>query len=437
MAVLLISFLIVTIIIGIVASRKENSEGFLIGNRELNTFQSVMTLCGSFIGAMTLLVYPAFVFTYGISSMWIFIGFLLGYIFFSYFASHLKRYKPTKHFYTMTDYFNHRFGGKVATCVISIIFITYFGGLTAQIVGSGKILAELSGLTYKTSVMITVGIMLTYIIFGGFKSVVTTDVFQFIVLGILVLIITFAIKTRLNVPIIHLNPFHAGPIKILAFLLLGILGPFGGQSYWQKVYAMKDEKTAKQAFVISGVIICLVGSILTYIGLIARTRFPLLDPDLAIMYSFTRLVPNGLNGLVSVAFFAAVLSSADTNLFMLGLNFTNDILRLKEKKRFYTRLSIACIGIVSLFLALKFTNLVDLAIVIKSIGFILPSIVLFLWLTKGDTTAIICSIILTFILVIAFALGGFIRPELAIIALFGSIIFYWGTAGIKKMMNCR
>ncbi|MCK5485414.1 MAG: hypothetical protein KAI86_04330, partial [Desulfobacterales bacterium] len=73
-------------------------------------------------------------------------------------------------------------------------------------------------------------------------------------------------------------------------------------------------------------------------------------------------------------------------------------------------------------------------IVIKSIGLILPSIVLSIWLTKGDTIAIIWSIVLTLILVIAFALGGFLRPELSFVSIFGSIIFYWVTVGIKKLV---
>lgn len=434
MVALLTAFIILTIIIGIVSSRKEDSEGYLIANRDLNIFQSVMTLCGSFIGAMTLLVYPAFVFSYGISAMWIFVGYLVGFIFFAHFALYLKKYPPAKHFYTMTDYFYHRFGRKAGICVITVIFVSYFGGLTAQIVGSGKILSELSGLTYNTSVLITVSIILIYIVFGGFKSVVRTDVFQFIVLGILLLVITLALRTKLQVPITHLNPFYAGPVKVIAFFLLGLLNLFGGQDYWQKVYAIKDEFVAKKAFIISGILIFLMAIILTYIGLIARTRFPLIDPDLAILYSFTKLVPHGLINFVTLAFFAAVLSSADTNLFMLGLNFTNDLLHVKEKKRFYTRLSVIGIGLASFFLALNFNNLVELAIVIKSIGLILPSIVVFIWLTKGDTIAIIWSIVLTLILVIAFALGGFLRPELSFVSIFGSIIFYWVTVGIKKLV---
>ena len=432
---LLIAFLISTLFIGIIASRKEDTEGYLIANRRLNTFQSVMTICGSFIGAMSLLVYPAFVFTYGISAMWIFIGYLLGFICFTFFAVYLKKYQSSQKFYTMTDYFLHRFGKRTAFWVMIVIFTTYFGGSTAQFIGSGKILSELTGLTYKTSLLSIMGIMVIYLLLGGFKSVVKTDVFQFIVLVILLVIIAFVLRMGTQVPITHLNPFNAGPVYITAFLLLGLLGLFAGQDYWQKVYAMKDEKVVKKSFVLSGILLCLVAIILTYIGLVARTQFSSIDPDLAVLYSFTRLMPHELTGLVSVAFFAAILSSADTNLFMLGLNLTNDILQVQKNKRNYTRIAVAGIGGASLLLALNFNNLVDLVIVIKSIGLILPPIVLFIWFTKGDTTGIICSIVLTSVLVMGFALSGFLRPELAFVAIFGSGLFYWAAVGIRRLMS--
>jgi len=71
----------------------------------------------------------------------------------------------------------------------------------------------------------------------------------------------------------------------LVFPQCGFLGLFGGQDYWHKVYAMKDETVAKRAFIINGILIFLPAVILTYIGLIARSRFPAVDPDLAILFS--------------------------------------------------------------------------------------------------------------------------------------------------------
>jgi len=278
-------------------------------------------------------------------------------------------------------------------------------------------------------------IIIIYLLIGGFKSVVKTDIFQFIILGIFIIIFASVIRTGLQVPITHMNPFNAGPVKTIAFLLLGLLGLFANQGSWQKVYAMKNEKVVKKSFIISGILLCLMAFILTYIGLIARTQFPAIDPDLAVLYSFTKLIPHPLSSIVATAFFAAILSSADTNLFILGLNLTNDIFHIRENKRYYTRLSVLGVGLASLLLALYFTRLVEMAIVVKSIGLILAPIILSIWLTKGDRTGIIYSIVLTLILVVGIAMNGFLRPELSLIAIFGSALFYWGTVGIKKLFS--
>lgn len=435
MNVLLVAFFIITLFIGWISCRKEDTEGFLLANRKLGTFQSVMTICASFVGGMSLLVYPAFVFTFGISAMWIFIGYLIGFVFFSFFAFYLKKFPPTEKFYTFPDYFLHKFGKNTARCVIILIVTYYFGSLTIQFIGSGKILSTLSGFDYVPSVLIVGCIVMIYLMLGGFNSVVKTDIFQFIVLGILIVIIASVLKTGSQVPLTHMNPFNAGPVYIAAFLMLGILRLFAAQDYWQRVYAMKDEKVVKKSFVISGILLCLVAVILTYIGLVARTQFPFIDPDLAVLYSFKKLVPETLTGLVSVAFFAAILSSADTVLFMLGMNISHDLMNVKENKRYHTRLAVAGVGVASLLLALIFRNLVDLSILIKSIGLILPPIVLFIWRTEGDKNGIISSIVLSSILVIGFAIGGFLRPELSFIAIFGSTLFYWGTIGVRKIFS--
>ena len=206
--ILLVIFLATSILIGYFASRKEDSEGYLIANRKLGIFQSVMTISGSFIGAMTLLVYTAFVFTYGISAIWIFIGYLIGFVIFTFFALHLKDYSKGKKFYTPADYFTHRFDRKTALYVMIAIFIFYFGALIAQFVGSGKILTEITGMNYSVSVIVIFVVIMSYLLMGGFKSVVKTDVFQFSILGILLLVIGYTIRGGLQVPVTHFNIFN-------------------------------------------------------------------------------------------------------------------------------------------------------------------------------------------------------------------------------------
>lgn len=421
-------FFLVSILIGWYASRKGDAEGFLVANRKLGLFHSVMTLSGTFVGAMTLLVYTAFVFTFGISAMWIFIGYFVGFILFTPFAIYLYKYSKDKSFYTIADFFKLRFGRGISVLVIAIIFLWYFGSLSAQFIGGGKILSELTGMSFSLSAIIMCGSIVFYLILGGFQSVVRTDVFQFIVLGIILIILTFSIRQGLQVPLEYFNPFNAGIVNILAFFLLGVMAPFATQDYWQRIFAMKNLKVVKRAFVISGILVLLVSFILTYIGLIARSSFSDIDADLAVLHSFTRLAPDYLAGFVAVVFFSAILSTADTYLFLLSVNFTNDISGKTRSdpgsKIKTTRLAIFIIGALALILALIYPNIVDITIIFKAIGLTISPIVIIAWISKGNRIAIVTAITLTTLIIIVLSATGFIKPELAFVGIFGGFLFY-------------
>lgn len=435
----IVIFLAISLAIGLFTGRKSNEEDYLIAGRKLGVFKSTMTLSGTFVGAMTLLVYTAFVYMYGISAMWIFIGYFFGFLAFIPFALYLKDYSKDKKFYTIVDFFKEKFGKPVALLVASVIVFWYFGTLSAQLVGGGKVLHELTAIDYRISTMIICAVIIIYIVLGGFKSVVTTDVFQFIALGVILVVICLSIGKKPELPLSHLNPFNAGPVNIIAFLLLGLATPFATQDYWQKVYAMKDKKTVKRSFIISGILVLILSLFLTYIGLLARSSFQNIDPDMAFMYSMLRLAPPFLKGFIGISFFAAILSTSDTFLFLLSVNVTNDLMDMKSdnfnKKMLYTRIVVVLIGISALCLALFLPRIVDMAIIFKSIGLVVSPIVLFVWSKKADSVAIVVSVLLSAILVVVLSVMGYIKPELSFISMFFTAIVYSITYLIKKILT--
>ena len=76
---------------------------------------------------------------------------------------------------------------------------------------------------------------------------------------------------------------------------------------------------------------------LTYVGLIARAQFPFSEgitnehAEMMVLRTFTELVPPEFQIAVLIAFFAAILSTSDTYLFLLSLNVTNDLFPNKEE----------------------------------------------------------------------------------------------------------
>ena len=433
-------FFLINIGIGLFLSRKKDVESFFIANRNLGLFQSVMTINGTFIGAMTLLVYTAFVFTFGISALWIFVGYAIGFFIFSFFAVYLKRYSKDKQFYTITDYFKDRFGKKVASIVILVISIWYFGTLSAQFIGGGAVLSTLTGFSFQFSAILMCMVIVTYLLLGGFQSVVKTDVFQFLFFFIIILVLAFSFQRDINVSMDHLNVFNAGIVNIVAFLLYGIMAPFATQDFWQRIFAMKDEKTVKRTFVISAGTVLIIAVCLTYIGLIARTIYGTsISENVAALYSFTQMVPPILVGFVAVAFFAAILSTIDTFLFLLAVNVTNDILEIPtsnaKKRLFFLRVSILVIGILSLCLALVYPHIVDITIIFKSLGLAVAPLVIIIWFTKGNSVAMIVTLVVSIVLTLGLSATGFVQPELVYVSMISGFFVYGLTAGILRFIK--
>ena len=85
----LIGFTVLGILLGRMTS-KDSVDDFALGGRSLGFFPSLMTLSGTFVSAVTLMVYTSFVYIYCISAAWIFIGYTLGFLLFIPFALKLK-----------------------------------------------------------------------------------------------------------------------------------------------------------------------------------------------------------------------------------------------------------------------------------------------------------------------------------------------------------
>ena len=72
--------------------------------------------------------------------------------------------------------------------MVSPIFILF---LLNQLIAGTHILVAVSDFTYEYALLISASVVLIYLILGGFKSVVKTDVFQYLVFFFLVVLIGF------------------------------------------------------------------------------------------------------------------------------------------------------------------------------------------------------------------------------------------------------
>lgn len=204
-----------------------------------------------------------------------------------------------------------------------------------------------TGVSLTWGIIISGGISLLYITFGGLWAVVMTDLAQFIVQIIASIVMFVAVLIRLggwdsmftmwdqlpegNSQLFN-DPYTVG--FALAFLFINFLSYNGGQLNLATRYiSSPDEQQATKAAKLSG-ILYLIWPLILFFPLWAA---PLILPDIADpTESYAQitlmLLPAGLIGLVIASLFANTMSMTSSDINTIAAIITRDILPTINKK---------------------------------------------------------------------------------------------------------
>ena len=311
-------YFIFVIFLGLASSKRQSPEGFLIADRNLRTAANSTSMVATKTGAGAVITFVALVYLYGYSAMWFFVGASLGYIFFIFFASDLKKLSHSRSFYNLSDYYFFKFGNTVGFVSSIIILVYSLLIFLVQLIGGAKAVAHLSGFSYSISILLLIVTIFIYIVLGGFRAVVRTDAVQFISMVSILVLLGFVLTKAFDWQYISsaLIVEKSLPLKVaVSFFVMGILVPFMSPDLWQRIYAARDLKTVQRSLIISSLMFFLVGVFLCIIGLAISAELHDIDPDLALLEGLITFPPAGLVGFGLVLFFAAIMSSADSYLF--------------------------------------------------------------------------------------------------------------------------
>lgn len=425
----IISYFVIVLFIGLFAARKQTKEGFLISDRKLSSFSLVSTIVASLIGGNAIVVFTAATFLYGISAFWGFIGLSCGCLCLILVTKKVKPLADKRKFYTLSDFFYEKYGKNVGLLIASTITLAFFIILLIQIIAGSILLSRIIGLSYILSVFIVTIVVFLYLLAAGFKAVVRTDIFQYFVILILLLILAVSLFTGNGVTISQFNPFKSTFISI-AFFLYGLITVITGADMWQRIYAGKNPKIIKKSLIISAITLPIIGLAVSMLGFAAKINFPNILAEEAIVYGISYLLPVGLSGLGLVVLFAAIMSTTDTITFVLATNFSKDFVsRLRTKQTSekelvaLTRLGTFIFIVLALAIALFYSDIINVALSLASVTFALaPTIIgsLYIKLKRRAILLSISSGLLYTFLVVSL---GVIEPEIVAASLFISLIF--------------
>src|SRR3990167_7087371 len=425
MTLTIIFFLIyiaIVVAIGIISARKESEDGFMIAERRVEGVQVAATMSAGFFDGATLSIYVAFLYLYGFSAIWLFVGIALGFLFVRKYAHKIKQKADELKVYTMPEYFFKILGKKNGLMFSFFLVLQFFLLLIVNLVISGKVLSAIFPIPYFLSVIIGGAIVLTYLLLAGFKAVVRTDFFQVIIAFVMTFSVGIFLFGKANISISEFSLGTLGVGNTIGFLILAGFGIMVAPDLWQRIFATKDERNLKRGLNYSVFIILIFAVVVSVVGLATKQFFPNILPENALVTGFSNLLPFGLKEFGMVLLYAVSLSSSDTVTFVVASIFTRDIKNYSQKHseesmkkltRFFMILFIVLAILVSIF----YQNILTLGFSLASLNLALFPIVFGSLYWKLKQRAVFWSLVLGFLSIVVLFFANQLNPQNAVLSL--------------------
>jgi SSS family solute:Na+ symporter len=342
-----VAYLVVVLAIGVFATRF-SSRGvgeFFVGGRKMNRFVVALSAVVSGRSAWLLLGVTGVAYTQGVSAIWTVTGYtVVELLLFLTLAPRLREFAGEHDSVTLPDVFASRFGdrdGRLRLVLALVLLIFMVGYVSAQFTAGGKAISASFGLTPGLGVLITAGIVLGYTVTGGFLAVSLTDTLQavFMLVGLVLLpVVAAGAAGGLGPALATLQGFDPtlvdpAALSLGAFLgAVGIgLGSPGNPQIIVRFMSIADRAQLRFAAVVATFWNVVMGVGAVAIGVTGRALIPGVealpgaDPESIYPVLAQSYLHPVLFGVVVASIFAAIMSTADSQLLVGASTVARDV----------------------------------------------------------------------------------------------------------------
>jgi len=291
-------------------------------------------------------------YTLGVGAVWAVVGYITVEMFqFIYIGRKLRQATEAYQSLTLLDYFESRFNDKqqlirlVGSVIITIFIVAY---VAAQFNAGAKSLSTALDVPFLPALLISAFLILVYMVMGGYIAVAYNDVVRAIILIIgLVIFPAYGLAkvgglSALLQTLAQLNPASIDPLSlgwgaIIGFIGIGLGSP--GQPHIVVRYmSINDEDKLRLSAIIGTFWNVVLGWGAVFIGLLGRyfvpsvNKLPNQDPEMIYLVLSSKFFGPLLYGLIIGGIFAAILSTADSQLLVVASTFVRDLYEKILKK---------------------------------------------------------------------------------------------------------
>lgn len=427
--------------------------GYFLGSRNMGGVAIGFSYFATFASTNSYVGHAGQSYSYGLP--WLTLAVLI--VFFTwaswrFIAPRLRRFVSEFDALTIPDFLAIRFphpAGREYLRVVSgvIIALSSILYLVAIFKGAGNVFQEFLDVPYATAVGITLVIVVAYTAVGGFVSVVRTDVVQ----GVLMLIgavtifyfVTDAAGGITRLPELKADPdtaplFEYGalvPVAVIVGMSLsGALKLLVDPRQLSRFYALRDEEQIRVGIWVAVIGIAIIQFCLFPIGVYAHFLLDgVTDTDRIVptLINDPSIFPGPVADFLVVAIIAAAMSSMDSVLLVAASVLFRDIVVVRWKDTppiRFTRFAVVGFAVISALLALNPPGgIVAMTLFSGSLYAVcfFPAVLLGLYWRRGSWLAVLASMGIGILILLAWMLLGFGRTLHELFpALVASVVTY-------------
>ncbi|MGP4012825.1 sodium:solute symporter [Streptomyces sp. 4N124] len=312
--------------------RAKSKSEFLVAGRRLGPTMYSGTMAAIVLGGASTIGGVGLGYQYGLSGAWMVFTIGLGLLALSvFFSARIARLKV----YTVSEMLDLRYGGR-AGVISGVVMWAYTLMLAVtSTIAYATIFDVLFDMNRTVAIILGGSIVVAYSTLGGMWSITLTDMVQFVVktIGVLLLLLPIAVvkaggfsEMKAQLPTEYFDPLGIGGETIFTYVLIYTFGMLIGQDIWQRVFTARSDRTAKWGGTVAGTY-CLAYALAgAVIGTAAKVLYPKLgSADDAFATIVKDELPVGVRGLVLAAALAAVMSTSSGALIACATVANNDI----------------------------------------------------------------------------------------------------------------
>ncbi|NEC72705.1 sodium:solute symporter [Streptomyces rochei] len=312
--------------------RAKSKSEFLVAGRRLGPGMYSGTMAAIVLGGASTIGGVGLGYQYGLSGAWMVVTIGLGILALSvFFSARIARLKV----YTVSEMLDLRYGGRAGVISGLVMWAYTLMLAVTSTIAYATIFDVLFDVNRTLAIVLGGSIVVAYSTLGGMWSITLTDMVQFVVktIGVLLLLLPIAVvkaggfgEMKDQLPTSYFDPLGIGGETIFTYVLIYTFGMLIGQDIWQRVFTAGSDRTAKWGGTVAGTY-CLVYAVAgAVIGTAAKVLYPkLASPDDAFATIVKDELPMGVRGLVLAAALAAVMSTSSGALIACATVANNDI----------------------------------------------------------------------------------------------------------------